>query len=364
MFYNSRGVSVLLALSISIVTTAFLSLLENVSDVALLLTFILSGSSAYLLISIVLEFIFFKEINKIYDVFSKLGNKDYSFLGELDSKKSLNPLKKINQEIFSYAAVKQQEIEELKRMASYRREFLADVSHELKTPIFAAQGFVYTLLDGAVKDKAVRGKFLKKAAKSLDGLEMLVNDLLTLSHIEAGEIKMHFESFNLVALMQDVFDQFEGKADKKSIDLQFDQEYAEEIEVYADYHRIYQVMLNLISNAIKYSEDNTQVIVGFEIKTNDVEIFVKDHGTGISPDHIKRIFERFYRIDKSRSKDRGGTGLGLAIVKHIIEAHSSLVSVTSTIGKGSVFSFKLARQNNKLGKEDKLKRIKPLPELK
>ncbi len=364
MFYNSKGVSILLALSISIVTTAFLSLLDSVSDVALLLIFILSGSSSYLLISIVLEFIFFKEINKIYNVFSKLGEKDYSFLEELEEKKSLNPLKKINQEIFSYAAVKQQEIEELKRMAAYRREFLADVSHELKTPIFAAQGFVYTLLDGAVKDKAVRGKFLKKAAKSLDGLEMLVNDLLTLSHIEAGEIKMHFESFNLLALMQDVFDQFEGKADKKSIDLQFDQEYIQDIEVYADYHRIYQVMLNLISNAIKYSDDNTQVVVGFEVKSNDVEIFVKDHGTGISPDHIKRIFERFYRIDKSRSKDRGGTGLGLAIVKHIVEAHGSIVTVTSTMGKGSIFSFKLNRKNYKADKEDKLKSIKPLPELK
>ncbi len=353
MFYNSRGVSILLALSISIVTTAFLSLLENISDVALILTFILSGSSSYLLISIVLEFIFFKEINRIYEVFNKLGEKDYSFVEELEVKKTLNPLKKINQEIFSYAAVKQQEIEELKRMAAYRREFLADVSHELKTPIFAAQGFVYTLLDGAVKDKAVRGKFLKKAAKSLDGLEMLVNDLLTLSHIEAGEIKMHFEWFSLRDLMQDVFDQFEGKADKKSIDLQFDQTYTNEIKVYADYQRIFQVMLNLISNAIKYSEDNTKVIVGFDVKEKEVAVSIRDHGTGISPDHIKRIFERFYRIDKSRSKDRGGTGLGLAIVKHIIEAHGSSVSVTSAVGKGSTFSFNLPRKalgNDKSGK--------------
>ncbi|GAA5026603.1 two-component sensor histidine kinase [Marivirga lumbricoides] len=364
MFYNSRGVSILLALSISIVTTAFLSLLENISDVALILTFILSGSSSYLLISIVLEFLFFKEINKIYDVFNKLGEKDYSFVEEMEEKKSLNPLKKINQEIYSYAAIKQQEIEELKRMAAYRREFLADVSHELKTPIFAAQGFVYTLLDGAVKDKAVRGKFLKKAAKSLDGLEMLVNDLLTLSHIEAGEIKMHFETFNLLSLMEDVFDQFEGKADKKSIDLQFDKAYTKEIEVYADYHRIYQVMLNLISNAIKYSEDNTKVIVGFEIKSSEVEISVRDHGTGISPDHIKRIFERFYRIDKSRSKDRGGTGLGLAIVKHIVEAHGSSVTVTSSLGKGSTFSFKLPKKARQKDKAEKASQKTKLPEVK
>lgn len=341
MFFNSRGVSVLLALSIAIVTTAFLSLLEGVGTTALVLTFILASSSSYLLISIVLEFLFFKEINKLYEVFNKLGEKDYSFVNDVETQKSSNPLRKINQEIFSYAANKQQEIDELKRMATYRREFLADVSHELKTPIFAAQGFVYTLLDGAVEDKKVRGKFLKKAAKSLDGLEMLVNDLLTLSHIEAGEITMHFEEIDLLGLFEDVFDQFEGKIDKKNMNLQFDKTYEGPIYVIADYQRIYQVIVNLISNAIKYSDENTEIVVGFEITEKDVAIAIQDHGAGISPEHIKRIFERFYRIDKSRSKERGGTGLGLAIVKHIIEAHGSSVSVTSTLGKGSLFSFKL-----------------------
>lgn len=341
MFFNSRGVSILLALTIAIVTTAFLSLLEGIGTSALMLTFILAASSGYLLISIVLEFLFFKEINKIYEVFNKLGEKDYSFINESDSIVSSNPLKKINQEIFSYAANKQQEIDELKRMASYRREFLADVSHELKTPIFAAQGFVYTLLDGAVSDKTVRKRFLKKAAKSLDGLEILVNDLLTLSHIEAGEIKMHFEEIDLVALTTDVFEQFEGKVDRKRMQLNFDKPYDEPIYVFADYQRIYQVMLNLVSNAIKYSEENTEIAIGFEINNKDVTISVQDHGSGISPEHLKRIFERFYRIDKSRSKERGGTGLGLAIVKHIIEAHGSSVSVTSALGKGSTFCFRL-----------------------
>lgn len=344
MFYNSRAVAILLAVSIALVTTAFLSLIEGISYSALLLTFFVSGSSAYLLISIVLEFLFFKEINKIYDVFGKLGEKDYSFVQEMEDQKTLNPLKRINQEIYTYAASKQQEIEELKRMAAYRREFLADVSHELKTPIFAAQGFVYTLLDGAVKDKAVRTKFLKKAAKSLDGLEMLVNDLLTLSHIEAGEIKMHFESFDLLELVADIFDQIEGKADKKSMNLRFDKKYSY-VEVFADYNRIYQVILNLITNSIKYSAENSDVVIGFEFHKSDIEVFVSDSGSGISPEHLKRIFERFYRIDKSRSKDRGGTGLGLAIVKHIVEAHGSSVTVTSTVGKGSIFSFKLPRSN-------------------
>lgn len=341
MLSSSKGVSILLALSIAIVTTAFLSLLEDISTVALVLTFILSSTSSYLLISIVLEFLFFKEINKLYEVFSKLGEKDYSFMNDMETQKSIYPLRKINQEIFSYAANKQQEIEELKRMATYRREFLADVSHELKTPIFAAQGFIYTLLDGAVKDKKVRKKFLKKAGKNLDGLEILVNDLLTLSHIEAGEITMHFEKIDLITLIQEVFDLFEGKAEKKNIKLQFDKPHNTPLHVTADYQRIYQVIVNLISNAIKYSNENTEIAVGFERNEKEVTVSIKDHGTGISPEHIKRIFERFYRVDKSRSKTIGGTGLGLAIVKHIIEAHGSSVSVSSTLGEGSLFSFKL-----------------------
>lgn len=344
MFYNSRAVAILLAVSIAVVTTAFLSLIDNIGYEALLLTFFVAGSSAYLLISIILEFLFFREINKIYEVFGKLGEKDYSFVHEMEEQTALNPLKRINQEIYTYAASKQQEIEELKRMAAYRREFLADVSHELKTPIFAAQGFVYTLLDGAVKDKTVRTKFLKKAGKSLDGLEMLVNDLLTLSHIEAGEIKMHFETFDMLDLVADIFDQIEGEAEKKNMNFRLDKEY-QQVEVYADYNRIYQVILNLVTNAIKYSSENTEVVIGFEFYKGEVEVFVSDNGSGISPEHLKRIFERFYRIDKSRSKDRGGTGLGLAIVKHIIEAHGANVSVSSTIGKGSIFSFRLPRNN-------------------
>jgi len=355
MFYNSRAVALLLAFSVAIITTAFLSLINNISYEALLLTFFVSGSSSYLLISVVLEFLFFKEINRIYKVFNKLGNKDYSFIDPFEEKSTLNPLKRINQEIFSFAANKQREIEELKRMAAYRREFLADVSHELKTPIFAAQGFVYTLLDGAIKDKSVRNKFLKKAGKSLDGLEMLVNDLLTLSHIEAGEIKMHFESFDIILLINDVFDQLEGKAEKKQMRLRLDKAY-ETIEVYADYNRIYQVIINLISNALKYSDEESEVVVGFEILKSDIEVSVKDNGAGISPEHIKRIFDRFYRIDKSRSKDKGGTGLGLAIVKHIVEAHGSSVTVTSAVSKGSIFSFKLPRKNPVMAEETQTER--------
>lgn len=290
----------------------------------------------------ILEFLIFREINKIYQLFEKLRKKE---LKVLDDQKSnpLNPLKRINDEIFSYAALKQKEIDELKKMEAFRREFIADVSHELKTPIFAAQGFVHTLLDGAVKDKSVRTKFLKRAAKSLDGLDMLVQDLLTLSQIETGEIKMHLEYFDIKNLAEDVVDQFENKAERKNITLSFAEDTPEQVIVHGDWQRINQVLNNLISNAIKYSPEDSQVEVGFRILKNDVVTYVKDNGEGIPSDDVKRIFERFYRVDKSRSREKGGTGLGLAIVKHILEEHKSKIEVKSTYGKGSEFSFKLAK---------------------
>ena len=245
-------------------------------------------------------------------------------------------------EILIYARTKQREIEELKKAEAFRREFIADISHELKTPIFAAQGFVHTLLDGAVKDKNVRNKFLKKAAKSLDGLDRIVQDLLTISQGETGVIKMEMENFNINVLIQEVFDQFEGKAEKKDVELQFAEGCPRDLYVFADRHKIFQVLLNLVSNAIKYRKDEETFITANLVEHDkDIEIFIRDNGLGISEEHIGRIFERFYRIDKSRSREKGGTGLGLSIVKHIIEAHHSHVRVKSKPNFGSEFSFKL-----------------------
>jgi two-component system phosphate regulon sensor histidine kinase PhoR len=343
MFLSSKGVAFLLAVFISMITTAFLYLVPGVPSYAFLIVFILSFSSSYLLINIALEFFIFREINRINEVLEKLKSEDLSFISQTPAD-SKNPFKKINQEIYSYASVKQKEIEELKKLEVFRREFLADVSHELKTPIFAAQGFVLTLLDGAIKDKNVRTKFLKKAAKSLNGLDMLLEDLLTISQMETGEIKMHFEEFNLYDLTNEVFEQFENKAEKKDIKYGFAPNTPKEVIVFADQQRIYQVMVNLFSNAIKYTDEGGEVTVGFEIGKKEVTTFVRDTGIGIPPEHIKRVFERFYRVDKSRAKVKGGTGLGLAIVKHIIEAHNYKVGVTSTIGKGSTFSFKLRKE--------------------
>jgi two-component system phosphate regulon sensor histidine kinase PhoR len=340
MVYSSRVLALLLALCIALITTLFLSLFEYATSGLLLVAFGISFSVSYLLTFVVLEFLIFREINRIYKLMSKLKKKEFSKLDKYTA--SLNPLKTINEDIYSFAEVKQKEIDELKKLEAFRREFIADVSHELKTPIFAAQGFVHTLLDGAVNDRAVRNKFLKKAAKSLDGLDMLVQDLLTLSHIETGQIKMHFENVDLYHLTAEVFEQFEGKADKKDVSLTI-QGPETKVMVYADWQRITQVMTNLISNAIKHSQDGADVVVSFEVSKKNVTTSVKDSGEGIPPEHLSRIFERFYRVDKSRSREKGGTGLGLSIVKHILDGHNTRAEVESRPGLGSVFSFKLPR---------------------
>ena len=342
MIKSPRVIAALLALCIAAVTTAFLSLLEDVSQNALLVTFFIGLSASYIMIYVVLEFLIFREINKIYNLFHKLRMGPEGL--DDDRPSPLNPLKQINEDIRQFVQLKQKEIDELRKMEAFRKEFIADVSHELKTPIFAAQGFVHTLLDGAVKDKNVRTRFLKKAAKSLDGLDILVQDLLTLSQIETGEIKMHFEEFDIRGLTEEVFEQFENKADKKKITMEIGNGSPEEVIVYGDWQRINQVITNLISNAIKYSNDKSRITVSFKMEGDMVMTTVKDTGEGIPEKDVNRIFERFYRVDKSRSREKGGTGLGLAIVKHIMEGHNSKVDVRSKPGQGSEFSFKLPRK--------------------
>ncbi len=345
MLSNARNAALIIAISVSVITTSFLSLINGVSTAALVVTLILSFSSSYILTYFTIEYFIFGQIQRIYGRLSKLKEDDFSFVEQTIERPSKNPLKRINEEIFRYAEKKQKEIEELKKAEAFRREFIADISHELKTPIFAAQGFVHTLLDGAVKDKNVRNKFLKKAAKSLDGLDRLVQDLLTISKMETGEVKMEYENFNIYDLIQEVFDQFESKAEKKDLKLTFKLGIPNNISVYADRQKIYQVLLNLVSNAMKYkSEGEGLVIVDLKPETvSEVEISIKDNGVGIPQEHISRIFERFYRVDKSRSKDKGGTGLGLSIVKHILEAHNTTIQVQSRLGEGSEFRFKLKR---------------------
>jgi len=333
--------ALLLAAFIALVTVLFLTLVEDVTRGALIVAGLISFSASYLLVYVVLEFLVFREINKIHKLLEKVRKKE---LTDVASEKSsaLNPLRNFSEKISAFASLKQKEIDELKKLEEFRKEFVANVSHELKTPIFAAQGFIHTLLDGAMNDKQVREKFLKKAARSLDGLDMLVQDLLTLSQMETGDIKMKFDAFDLVPVCSEVLEQLEGRARKKDIRLRL-ADPKQKLIVYADEQRISQVVTNLVSNGVNYTPEGGEVTISFDIGKKNITTLVSDTGEGIPTEHLPRIFERFYRVEKSRSREKGGTGLGLAIVKHILEGHHSRADVESTVGKGSVFSFKLPR---------------------
>ena len=341
MYFNSSTAAFIIAVLVTVVGITSSIFLEK-NQKSIYIIFALTFLVTYALVYFTLEFLIFREIKKIYDLMDRLKKKDFkAHIKRI--KNTFNPLQKINQEIFTFASRKEQEINELKKLEQYRREFLADISHELKTPIFAAQGYIHTLIDGAIDDKMVRDKFLKKAAKSLDGLNILVQDLLTLSQLEFGEIKMDYSNFDLVQAVEEVFDELENKATKKHIKLKLHVDDAKKYYVWADNYRIKQVLTNLIDNAIKYGNEKGIVLVFLERDKEHVHVSIKDDGPGIPPEHLSRIFERFYRVDKSRSKEKGGSGLGLAIVKNILEAHGSKISVTSKSGKGCTFSFKLKR---------------------
>lgn len=340
MLFNSRSVAFMLSSAVGVVTALILSLLSQATIGLVMTAFLVAFVSSFLFTFFTLEFLIFKEIRNVYSIFTKFRTSKSISTDEEDMDV---PIKNISQELFSFANTKEQEIEKLKQLESFRREFLADISHELKTPVFSAQGFIHTLLDGAVEDLKVRDKFLNKAAKSLDDLDNLVQDLIAISQLETGEVKMQFENFNLAELVHDIFDQLEMKARRHHVSLSVDIKESDVYFVYADHYRISQVIKNLIDNAIKYAGEKTKVTVTLRELRDLVHITVEDNGVGIPVQHQDRVFQRFYRIDKSRSKEKGGTGLGLSIVKHIIEAHDSKIVMSSKEGKGTMFSFKLEK---------------------
>ncbi len=291
----------------------------------------------------------YTELEKIIETLERISQGDFTLQAPPKQNVVFHPLKKVRRAVYLQATLDRREINQLKRLAAFRKEFIADVSHELKTPLFAAQGFVHTLIDGAAEDEVIRTRFLKKAAKSLDSLDILIQDLLTLSQIEIGEVKMQFEYFEINKMASEIIEQLENKAQSKGIVLELDQVYTEPIIVFADYLKMKQVVVNLVSNGIKYNKEGGEVKIGFLSDKSTVSVFVKDNGEGIPEEDLTRIFERFYRVEKSRSREKGGTGLGLAIVKHIVEGHKSKIIVNSKVGEGSVFTFKLPK-----GKTDSL----------
>jgi two-component system phosphate regulon sensor histidine kinase PhoR len=250
----------------------------------------------------------------------------------------------LTREIDKYARDKKLEIETLKVREEYRKEFMGNVSHELKTPLFTVQGYILTLLDGAMDDESKRKKYLKRANKGVERLIYIIKDLDMITKLEVGDLRLNKEEFDIVELVENVFDLFEMKAAKKKITLTFDMEYNRPIMVRADKERIQQVLTNLIVNSIKYGREKGTTEVSIEnLIKNKVIVRVTDNGEGISEENIPRLFERFYRVDKSGSRKEGGSGLGLSIVKHIIEAHEEKIYVESEPEVGSEFSFTLEK---------------------
>ena len=295
-------------------------------------------AATFFLIQFRVEHFIYKRVKKIYDDVSLLETTSYI------SQPVTTDMATLTREVKKFARDKKLEIETLKIREEYRKEFLGNVSHELKTPLFTIQGYLLTLLDGAMEDKNIRKKYLERAEKGVERLIYIVKDLDMITKLEVGEINLDVTRFNIVEVVQNVFDLFEMKAANKNITLTFDMKYAKPIWVMADQEKIQQVVTNLVVNSIKYGRKGGTTEVSIEDLTKDkVIVRITDNGEGIEKQNIPRLFERFYRVDKSGARSEGGSGLGLAIVKHIIEGHDEKIYVESQIGVGSEFSFTLEK---------------------
>ena len=284
------------------------------------------------------EHFIYRRLKKLYQEVSILNVND------LKRDSATTDIDKLSKSMQKFVEGKRLEIKNLTERDSFRRDFLGNVAHELKTPLFTVQGYILTLLEGAINDKQIRMKYLDRANKGVERLVAVIKDLDMIAKLENDGLKLNIEVFNILELIQNVFDLFEMKAKKRNISLRFDKIYEFPVFVKGDVEKIEQVLINLIVNSIKYGKPNGTTILGVD-DFNDKKFIVKviDNGEGINKEHIPRLFERFYRVDQSRSREQGGSGLGLSIVKHIVEAHNQKILLKSTFGKGSEFSFTLEK---------------------
>jgi len=278
------------------------------------------------------------EIRKIREAIKSIRLNEYKNQNEIKLGGSLSGLENEIQQLFAKG---QNDLENMKKLEVARSEFLGNVSHELRTPIFAIQGYVETLLNGAVNDTKVNIGFLEKVNHHALNLSSLLNDLIDISMIESGQMKMSFRYFPIGEYLEGIINDFSQMAHEKGLEIVY-KPVRSDLLLFGDKDRLRQVFVNLFTNAIKYTEKGKVELV-VEEKEKTAQITVKDTGIGIPKEDLPRIFERFYRVDKVRSREIGGTGLGLAIVKHIIEAHGSKVTVDSIVGYGSEFSFRLKK---------------------
>ena len=330
------------ALYITLFSTGFVSFLTYLffkfSYQFSLIFAIAIGTFSFLVIQYRVERFIYKKVKKIYDDVSLLESSTFR------NQPITTDMATLTREVKKFATDKKLEIEMLKVREEYRREFLGNVSHELKTPLFTVQGYLSTLLDGAMSDKTIRKKYLERAEKGVERLIYIVQDLDMISKLEIGDLNLEIAEFNIVKLVQNVFDLLEMKASKKDILLMFDMRYNKPVMVVGDQEKIQQVVMNLVVNSIKYGKEKGSTEVSIEDLTNEkVIVRITDNGEGIEKKNIPRLFERFYRVDKSGARTEGGSGLGLSIVKHIIEAHDEKIYVDSTYGVGSEFSFTLEK---------------------
>lgn len=341
-----------------------------VSGVSMILSVILFKSTfasmllfGFITLFVVYLFSFFVLQYRVEKFIYRRVKKIYDDVALLESSTIINQpittdMETLTREVKKFATDKKLEIEMLQIREEYRREFLGNVSHELKTPLFTVQGYLSTLLDGAMEDKNIRKKYLKRAEKGVERLIYIVEDLDMITKLESGDLNLEFTKFDIVKLIKNVFDLLEMKAEKKNITLAFDNDNIQPIFVNGDKDKIQQVVENLIVNSIKYGKEGGLTEVSIVNLTNKkVLVRITDDGEGIESHNIPRLFERFYRVDKSGSRTEGGSGLGLSIVKHILEAHKEKIYVESEFGIGSDFSFTLEKTyiTDQLGLKSKAK---------
>src|SRR6218665_2160617 len=327
---------------ITLFSSGFLAILlwvfHEFSLLIILLFAVCMATFSFFVIQYRVERFIYRRVKKIYDDVSLLESTSFR------NQPITTDMETLTRQVKKFATDKKLEIETLKVREEYRREFLGNVSHELKTPLFTVQGYLSTLIDGAINDKSVRKKYLERAEKGVERLIYIVEDLDMISKLEVGDLNLEITKFDIIKLIQNVFDLLEMEASKKDILLMFDMKYNKPVLVFGDREKIEQVVINLVVNSIKYGKDKGSTEVSIESLTdNKVIIRITDNGEGIEKQNISRLFERFYRVDKSGSRDAGGSGLGLAIVKHIIEAHDEKIYVESQFGIGSEFSFTLEK---------------------
>ncbi len=337
---TSARIAVLVALIVSVLIAVY-TLVENgtINWVMSFLIFIVILVSTWLVSSYYLEKFLYRKVKLIYKTIHNFKRASKN----MDDNSEEDLLEEVSKDVQVWASEKLGRIEQLQSQENFRREFIGNLSHELKTPVFNIQGFILTLLDGALDDPEHNKLFLKKAANSVDRITALLNDLDSITRIEEGVLELKKEKFDIVALAAEVIDLLDVKAKANSMTLKLKSQNQKSEFVTADREKISQVFTNLLVNSIKYGNPDGTTEIRFYDMDENILIEVKDDGIGMEEKHLSRLFERFYRIDKSRSRHIGGTGLGLAIVKHILEAHDHNISVSSQPDKGSTFSFTLTK---------------------